>query len=366
MAKGVLRKSKMTSCQKLNYKIMSFHLERYINSGQPEPILTPRTDINWEAKAVFNPSVVYDNGIFRMLYRSYPDILAFGEPKGRKPGFSLKNPVSYIGYAESKDGIHFERRENPFISPDTEYDGFGCEDPRITKMGDTFYVTYTAIDSPIDKYDIRKPNVRIALASTRDFVTVEKHGIIGPPKTSKASAFFPEKIAGGKIGLLMTISSDSTNSHVAIRYYDSIEEVLNQTDESWADFLKISQNTAVLKTEWWLHRGPELGAPPVKTDKGWLLIFSNESMSNSWTIGAALLDLDNPHKLIARTPGYILQPANEYEMSGIVPNVTFPEGAVVVDDTLYVYYGAADTTIGLATCKVGGLLEYLESFKDKK
>ena len=79
-------------------------------------------------------------------------------------------------------------------------------------------------------------------------------------------------------------------------------------------------------------------------------------MSNSWTIGAALLDLDNPHKLIARTPGYILQPANEYEMSGIVPNVTFPEGAVIVGETLYVYYGAADTTTCVAYTSLNDLI----------
>lgn len=228
-----------------------------------------------------------------------------------------------------------------------------------------FYITYTAIDTPIEKKD---PNIkiRIALASTKDFSIVEKHGIIGPPIRSKASAFFPEKVNDGKIALLMTINSDSTNSHVAVRYYDSMEEVLNQTDESWAKFLETSQNTAVLQTQWWLHRGPELGAPPIKTDRGWLLIFSNESMSDSWTIGAALLDINNPSKLIARTPSHILQPVTNYEMDGLVPNVTFPEGAVIVDDKLYVYYGSADTVIGLATCKLNDLLDYIETFKDRK
>lgn len=209
------------------------------------------------------------------------------------------------------------------------------------------------------------PKVRIALATTKDFITVEKHGIIGPPKTSKASAFFPEKINGGKIGLLMTISSDSTNSHVALRYYDSMDEVMHQTDASWAAFLENSQKTAALQTEWWLHRGPELGAPPIKTDKGWLLIFSNESMSSTWTIGAALLDSEQPHKLIARTSGNLLQAVTDYERDGLVPNVTFPEGAVIVGDMLHVYYGAADTVIGLATCKVNDLLDHILSFKQK-
>lgn len=341
---------------------MVFQLQRYPSNENPNPILTPRKNIDREAKAVFNPSVIYDQGVFKMLYRTFPSILETTTPRLKRPGFSFKNQISYIGYAESKDGINFERRDTPFISPSETYDKYGCEDPRITKIGDTFYITYTAIDTRIEKKD-PYIKIRIALATTTDFVTIKKHGIIGPPKTSKAAALFPETVHGEKLALLMTIASDSTNSHVAIRYYDSIDDVLSQTDESWAEFLKTSQNNAVLQTQWWLHRGPELGAPPIKTDRGWLLIFSNESMSDSWTIGAALLDIHDPRKLIARTPGYILQPVTSYETEGLVPNVTFPEGAVIVDGKLYVYYGSADTVIGLATCKLDDLLDYIETFK---
>ncbi len=337
-----------------------------LTRSQNNPILTPRKDVEWEAKAVFNPSVIFDDSrkLFVMLYRTYPKITEETDLRVKRPGFKLKNQISYIGYAESVDGIKFKRRDDPFIFPEADYDKFGCEDPRITKISDTYYITYTAIDTLIEKKD---PNIkiRIALASTKDFVTVKKHGIIGPPKRSKASAFFPEKVNSGKIGLLMTINSDSTNSHVAVRYYNSMEEVINQTDESWTEFLTTSQETAVLQTQWWLDRGPELGAPPIKTDRGWLLLFSNESMSDSWTIGAALLDLDEPHKLIARTSSNILQPATNYEMNGIVPNVTFPEGAVVVGDKLYVYYGSADTVISLATCNLNELLDYICTFKGK-
>ncbi len=88
-------------------------------------------------------------------------------------------------------------------------------------------------------------------------------------------------------------------------------------------------------------------------------------MSDTWTIGAALTDRKEPHKLIARTPSYILQPVTEYEREGLVNNVTFPPGAVIKGDELYVYYGAADTVIGLAICKLNGLLDYIEMFKGK-
>ena len=89
-------------------------------------------------------------------------------------------------------------------------------------------------------------------------------------------------------------------------------------------------------------------------------------MSDSWTISAALTDLKEPHKIIARIPGYILQPVKSYEMTGLVPNVTFPSGAVIVKDDLYVYYGGADTVICLATCKLNELLDYILQFKDRK
>lgn len=345
-------------------KTMPFNLQRYPSNEQPQPILTPRDGVDWESVAVFNPCVVYDNGIFRMLYRTYPAKTKGVKQKTIRPGFHLIYQKSYIGYAESKDGIHFERRNDPFISPDKPFDMYGCEDPRITKIGDVFYITYTAIDSPLED-KTKTPNVRIALATTKDFATVIKHGIIGPPTTSKAGALFSEPVNGGKIGFIMTISSDSTNSHVAVRYYDSIDDVTNQSDESWKKFLDHSMETAVLKTYWWLLRGPELGAPPIKTEKGWLLIYSAESMSHVWTITAALTDLNEPHKLIARAPGFLLQPVTDYERNGLVPQVTFPSGAVVVEDQLYVYYGGADTVIGLATCKLDELLDYLEQFRGK-
>ncbi len=270
--------------------------------------------------------------------------------------------MSHIGYAESIDGIHFERRDTPLIAPTESFDMFGCEDPRVTKIDDTFYITYTAIDGQLGNKE-KKPNVRIALATTRDFITITKHGIIGPEIQSKAAAFFPELI-NGKLALAMTISSDSTKSHIAIRYFDSLDEVLQKSVEDWKKFLATSEEIAVLKTYAWLHRGPELGAVPILTDKGWLLVFSGESMSDTWTITAALLDRNNPSKLIARATGYLLQPVTDYERNGLVPHVTFPEGAVIVGNELYVYYGAADTVTGLATCNLEELLTYLESCKD--
>jgi predicted GH43/DUF377 family glycosyl hydrolase len=239
---------------------MSFNLERYPSNKEPKPILSPREDIEWEAKAVFNPSVVFNDGKFIMLYRTYPASLEKGESRLTRPGFYFKNQISYIGYAESSDGINFERRDDPLISPSETYDQYGCEDPRVAKYGDTFYITYTAIDGPIDDRQ-NKPNVRIALATTKDFKTIQKHGIIGPATSSKAAAIFPEEVNGGKVGLVMTTTADSSTSAIMVRYYTSMEAVLSSSFEEWESFLKDS--APALTTNWWLHRGPELGAAPL-------------------------------------------------------------------------------------------------------
>lgn len=341
---------------------MKFKLNRYPSPDNPKPILEPRKDVYWEGGAVFNPSVIFDNGVYRMLYRTYTSELTLTTPRYKRPGYNFRNKQSYIGYAESVDGINFVRGDTPVISPDSDFDRFGCEDPRISKIDDTFYITYTAVGTELSQEN-KDPKIRIALVTTKDFVSFKKHGVIGPPISSKAGTFFPEKLNNGKIGFIMTVSPDSTNSSVVVRYFESVDEILNQTDEPWSKFLENTKGCTVLKTEWWLHRGPELGATPIKTKDGWLLIFSNESMSSTWTVGAALLDLNEPHKLISRTSGYILQPVTEYEINGLVPVVTFPEGAVVVGDELFVYYGCADTVIGLATCKLEGFLSHILSFR---
>jgi predicted GH43/DUF377 family glycosyl hydrolase len=112
-----------------------------------------------------------------------------------------------------------------------------------------------------------------------------------------------------------------------------------------------------------VRRGPELGAPPIKTDRGWLLLYSNSDHEDEpeWQISAVLLDLDRPWQVIAKTPEPLLTPEAENELTGVVNRVTFPSGAMVFDDQLHVYYGSGDQGIGLATCKLSSLLDYLDA-----
>ena len=327
-----------------------FLLTRYPSELEPRPILSPRKEVLWEAKAVFNPTVIETEGKYVMLYRTYPDTLAETELRLYRPGSKFTGNVSFIGIAESENGSDFVGGKVPFIEPSESYDAFGCEDPRVTKLDEYFYITYTAIDAPLWKKD-KTPNIRIALARTKDFVNVEKMGIVGPIVKSKAACVWPERV-NGRIGFAYTENADSGNSSVKIKYFDSVEQIL--TESNWED------GETIIKTEPWLHRGPELGAVPIKTVEGWLMIFSSESMTDTWSISAALFELNNPQKMIGRTKGFILEPATDYERNGLVPNVTFPSGAVLVKDEIWVYYGAADTVVGLATGKTADLLKAIK------
>lgn len=324
----------------------------------PEPIITKSNSQEWEAGGVFNPAVILHNGIFHLLYRTYSKDLKYEGRRGDRPGFLLKNQTSSIGYAESTDGIHFQRSKQPIIFAD-ERDPFGGEDPRIIRFKDRFWIFYTTIISSLDKKKIATgaDEARLALASTKDFREIEKHGIIGPPnQSSKAGAIFTG-FQGNKIALAITLNPDSASSRIVIRLYDSIEELLKNTESSWEQFLSSSDSRPILPISPWIYRGPELGAPPLKTRAGWLFIYSLEMMTDTWAIGAFLSSANNPNKVIGRLPGHLLQPATDYECQGNVPNITFPSGAVINNDQLYIYYGCADTSIGLATCCLEELLK---------
>ena len=218
----------------------------------------------------------------------------------------------------------------------------GVEDPRITKMHDKYYMTYVGLS--------REESISTYLAESKDCKNWKRLGIIFGQQ-DKDSVLFPEKIEGRYV--VFDRPEGNFQLHIP-----NIWVAFSKDLSYWGKLNAVSLH---LKDQNFSRVGA--GPPPIKTDRGWLLIFSNESMSDSWTIGAALLDINNPSKLIARTPGYILQPVTGYEREGLVPNVTFPEGAVVVDEKLYVYYGSADTVIGLAICKLDDLLDYIETFK---
>lgn len=320
-------------------------LKRYSDN----PILVKNSKNYWEAGSVFNPNVLYENGLFRMTYR------ATNDTKIKKTG----SYISSIGYAESKDGIHFTRSSDPLIYSDQEYESNGgCEDPRVTKIGDTYFLYYTACRAVNDIW-----NVRIALATSKDFKKWTKHGIVGPQYTrSKAACLFPEKI-NGKYVIFYTWNADRPLSSIMQATFDTLEEVMKPPEGCMANNIDNYWDNVVFAPSSPVYRGAEVGAVPIKTTHGWLFIYCNANTSNhpEWTIKAALLDLHDPRKVLAETPAPILKPETYRELHGVVKNVTFPSGAVVVNDELYVYYGSGDQGCCLATCNFNKLMNYLTS-----
>ncbi len=325
-------------------------LKRY----EGNPILTKNTNNHWEAGSVLNPNILYENGIFRMVYRATNDI------KTSEVG----GYTSSIGYAESVDGIHFKRFTKPLIVPDKEYErNGGCEDPRVTKIDDTYFLYYTAW-----RFVPGESKARIALATSKDFINWKKHGIVGPEYTrSKAACLFPEKIKG-KYTMLYTWQSDSPLSSIMMAQFDTVDEIINPPKGFIANNIDHYHENVVFEPPTGVYRGAEVGAVPIKTEFGWLFIYCNANTSDhpEWTISAALLDLKDPRIILAQSEVPILRPELDSELKGVVNNVTFPEGAVVVGEQLYVYYGSGDQGCCLATCMLNDLLYSLTEQKSHK
>lgn len=313
------------------------------------PILQKNPDQPWEAGSVFNPSVLYDDGVFRMVYRATNDTRT-----GEDGGY-----MSSVGYAESVDGIHFTRSATPLISPDKEYERLlGCEDPRVTKIEDEYFLYYTAVGGTFDRWQ-----VRIALATSKDFKNWHKHGVVGPRHTTtKAAVLFPEKIHG-HYHMLYTWMADSPLSSIMHAKFDSLDEVKKSSALVMAQHIDQYEDHVVFRPPTNVYRGAEVGATPIKTEHGWLFIYcpANTKHHPEWTISAALLDLHDPRKVLATMEHPLLHPETEQEISGVVSNVTFPEGAVVKDETLYVYYGSGDQGCCVATCNFHDLVNHLAS-----
>lgn len=279
-------------------------LKRFLNN----PILKPKKENDWESKLVFNPAAVYENGIFHLLYRAVGD-----------------DDISRIGYAISADGYEFYRFDKPVFTPRGVAESKGCEDPRIVKLDDRFYMTYTA-------YSIK--GIRVALASTMNFIKWERYGVILPDMENKDAVLFPEKINGKYVMLHRPMEPPRS---IWIAYSDNLIK--------WGDFKKVMEPIQGR----WDGIGIGSASPPVKTDKGWLLIYHGIDKDSVYRLGVALLDLEDPSKVIARYPEPILEPEEEYELRGEVREVVFGCGICEVEDKYFIYYGAADKVICGAT-----------------
>ncbi len=310
------------------------------------PILTPNKNQSWEAEAVFNGCPTKKGKKIFLLYRAV-SLSHYHSAAG------AKLMVSDIGIAESKDGTNFGNRTR-FIVPECEWEKFGCEDPRVTKLNTMYYIFYTALGS----WPPRAESIRVGLAISKNLENVEGKHLI-TPFNAKAMALFPEKI-NGKIWAILTVHTDRPPAKICLVSFDKEEDIWRET--YWNKWYQDFENYSLP-----LPRRPqdhvEAGAPPLKTKYGWLLFYSHIrnyfSPQRAFGIEAVLLDLNNPLKIITRTDFPILSPEEYYEKHGMVPNVVFPSGAIVDKGWINLYYSAADTTCCLAKIKLDSFLEQL-------
>ena len=306
---------------------MNHNLQRYDRN----PILVPNKEGWWESEAVFNPAVFYDGDKVHMLYR------AIGKQD---------NYISRIGYAYSTDGFSFERQKEIAISPVEDYEQYGIEDPRLIGIGNQVFITYVVLSDYVSKGPIGST----ALAVTTDFKDYTRLGII----TSKGSdtkdvALFPEKINDKYLFL------HRPNGWVGQKFGVAKPSIWLGEGRALTSFEK---HTILLQPKYeWEDSKIGSGPPPIKTKKGWLLIYHGVDKNLVYRVGAALLDLGNPSKVIGRTEKPLLEPEEPFEKNGNVKNVVFPTGSCIIDDHLYLYYGAADRVCCVATIKLDSLLE---------
>lgn len=333
-------------------------------------VLLERTESGFENEGVFNPACIREGNFVHMFYRAV-----------REGNFSS------IGYCRLKGPMEIAyRKKKPLIVPEKRYESQGIEDPRITKIEDLYYLTYSVYDNI---------NVMGAYATSQDLKKFTKQKVITPrftyreykhfiecspnlnekylfhyrifkehglgPEVSrklylwdKNIMFFPRKIKG-QFAMIHRI-----HPGIQIAYFDDFKHL---TKEYWQDYLiNLEQHIAI---------DPELphesshiggGAPPIETEHGWLLIYhtvEDTPRGFVYRASAALLDLEDPRIEIARLPQPLISPQFRWEKEGIVNNIIFPTGTALFDDELYIYYGAADEHVAAASVNLPLLLATL-------
>lgn len=329
------------------------------------PILSPHPDHPWEDLAVFNPAAWYDevkNEVI-LLYRaaeSHPDYKC------------------YFGLATSRNGYDFTRvSDQPALSPSVEgFDGATIQDPRVIKLGDWFYVTYAARHYPFgqfwipggrDRYSkpdcppefpryLRTNATLTGLAMTRDFKTWIRAGWMTDPNLDDRDVIlFPEKI-GGKYWLMhrpLEWIGPAYGTEHAAAWITSGDDMLG--------FDYRSSRLLIRNKYPWETAKLGINIPPIKTPHGWLTIYHALGADKFYRLGALLLDLEDPGRVLHRTPDWLLQPEEDYEIEGFYRGVCFPCGSVVIDGTFFLYYGGGDKYCAVATCNLEELVDHLLS-----
>lgn len=331
------------------------------------PIISPGQGNHWESRATFNPAVIYEDGKIHLAYRAVGD-----------------TDVSVIGYASSGDGFNIdEKLQKPIYIPREPFEGAtrkieatetphyssymsggggwgGCEDPRMTVIDGKVYMTYSAYNG------WSFPRTALTSILLEDFLNKkwkwEKSVLISPDtdwrRNIKSACIFPEKIKG-KYVIIYKNFHPKKDAGIVVDFFNDLEfdgkkKFLNDGKKK---FLKGEGGTVIFpRKKFWDSRKLGVSGPPIKTKYGWLFFYHGVGYKDpsKYKLGAVLLDLNNPKRVIARSDEPVLEPEREHE-----GNFVYCCGSVIVNDKLFVYYGGADRYVCVATVDLNEFLDQL-------
>ncbi len=293
-----------------------------VDWSSPTPLISP-SGSGAASAGTFNPAAVRVGNKTILLYREQD-----------------KEGTSRIGYASSTDGVHFALRNQPVLQPETDYekDG-GVEDPRVLKIGDMYYMTYTGYN---------KRDAQLCMATSKDLIHWERKGILLPAykgswntKWTKSGAIVPEKI-NGKWWMYYLGTKSDNRDYMGLASSDDLLHWVDATQEP-----VLPRNAGAFDSH-----VMEPGPPPLITSKGILLIYNGADDNLVYTTGWALFDKNDPTKLLARADEPFLRPEKQWQRVGQVPNVVFTEGMVQSGKQWWIYYGGADEHIGASRIRI--------------
>jgi beta-1,2-mannobiose phosphorylase / 1,2-beta-oligomannan phosphorylase len=285
---------------------------------------------------VFDP--VIKKLVIRQFNRSTPGIDLSDPRFVRTPTEQYLTSISHFRIARSNDGLNFTIDEKPAMFPANLYEKFGIEDPRITFIDDTYFINYSAISD--------ESGVTTCLASTKDFKTFSRHGVIFTPD-NKDITIFPRKIGGKYYALNRPASCEYKHRYMWI-------------SES-PDLICWGNHQIVMSSRqgFWDNGRIGCSAVPFQIPQGWLEIYHGASKDDRYCLGAVLLDQNQPWKVLGRSSAPILQPEMDYELKGFFGNVVFSCGALFEDAKVKIYYGAADTVMAYAEIGIDEMINLL-------
>jgi len=296
-----------------------------------------------QKEGVISFPVLKEDGTMELMEikKDDPDLVADDARVINYKGADYLTTLSHLRLVNSEDGIHFKQATDyPVLYGSGKLETFGIEDCRVSKLDDTYYLTYTAVS---------ENGVAVGMRTTTDWKSFNHNGVIIPPH-NKDCAIFEERINGKYYAFHRPSSVEIGGNYIWLA--------------SSPDGIHWGDHKCIVKTREnkWDNARVGSGAAPVRTDKGWLAIYHGANTAHVYSLGAFLLDLDNPEIVLARTEEPIMVPKESYEIHGFFGKVVFTNGHIVHDDgdTLTVYYGAADEFICAADFSIKEICSYLK------